>query len=452
MRKIFFIFALFFVTGVVGLAVSKEGGGVFAQISSAVKKKAAFLTTKAEGIFDDANVSFSKKQEIEKLDASNPAVKRIRALRLKPDSFFEKKSSAPTYKPQAKKNISLNLFSNTNVSLRLDEAVQKANGKLFWKGRVDGDPKGQATFLVKGNTIVGHVRTKDVIYEIRKEGDGDTYSVREARWRDFAPHAHLGTLAFSKKDEKKPDEPLERRAAPTSTISLLAYFTRDAAVAAGGDIIDLIELAVEETNQIFENSGIAARIELAREPMSVQYRDTGDLDVDILHLRDRDGEMDYVLAGRENTNADLVTLFVRYGGNRCGIGWVITPDNYDEFEANAFSIVDVDCVDTYALAHEIGHNMGAGHEAGNEENLGLYRYSYGYQNPQGEFRTVMAYRCPDDPDCPIVPYFSNPYLRYNGKTLGTQEANNVLTLNQTRDYVSNFRRPLLINFPIIQLQ
>jgi hypothetical protein len=74
-----------------------------------------------------------------------------------------------------------------------------------------------------------------------------------------------------------------------------------------------------------------------------------------------------------------------------------------------------------AFAHEIGHNLGAGHDRANVSSgfECIYEYSYGYR-VSGNFHTVMAYKCLG---CTTIPYYSSPNITYNGVTIGIAEGN-----------------------------
>src|SRR5690606_15350867 len=92
----------------------------------------------------------------------------------------------------------------------------------------------------------------------------------------------------------------------------------------------------------------------------------------------------------------------------CGIGWLM-QNLSPAFAANAFSVSAYDCISpNYTLAHELGHNMGSHHAPEDLQpgDTALHPYSFGFKNPNGHFRTVMAYNCGGG--CPRVLNFSNP--------------------------------------------
>lgn len=166
---------------------------------------------------------------------------------------------------------------------------------------------------------------------------------------------------------------------------------------------------------------------------------------------------------REQYGADLVSLIRPYNkasGQSCGIaeGWG-SYSRYGVFRGSATSVVS-DRLDTdsnifgcsdYALAHEIGHNMGSVHDRANadmylDENgilvhtgefgEGAFPFSYGY-GKEGSFGTIMSYIRPR------VGKFSNPAITCNGEPCGAAEddpqaADNALSLNQTRFWVADY--------------
>ena len=168
--------------------------------------------------------------------------------------------------------------------------------------------------------------------------------------------------------------------------------------------------------------------------------------------------MDEVHDKRDADYADIMALILGSGG--CGLGNVnIDPDQYDA--QSGFSVSSDNCMSTnLTLAHEVGHNIGFGHD----------RYSYGgslpnyacdwvwgWVNPGAQngpaserWRTVMAYndQCTDwGVSCSRVPHWSNPDINYNGSPTGSQigntdEAHNVHLLQRAACQVADFRVPI----------
>jgi hypothetical protein len=82
------------------------------------------------------------------------------------------------------------------------------------------------------------------------------------------------------------------------------------------------------------------------------------------------------------------------------------------------------------------------HDIANAGNSGKFSYSYGYQHPTGQFRTMMAYQsgCRGPGTCPSIEYFSNPNITYNGQPTGvTDTIDNARTIQQTRIEMAAYR-------------
>ena len=97
--------------------------------------------------------------------------------------------------------------------------------------------------------------------------------------------------------------------------------------------------------------------------------------------------------------------------------------------------------------HGAGHNMGLFHDRGSEDectyNDGLYQY--GYRDPNGAFRTIMAYNCRTDEcdgnksnNCPRIQRFSTTTESIGVKKLGESYANAARWLNDSSRIVQNY--------------
>jgi len=147
-----------------------------------------------------------------------------------------------------------------------------------------------------------------------------------------------------------------------------------------GPIEDLVNLAVAETNQAFDNSGINVEINLAK----LHIDDSGytnDLDDSLSstlyhltytqgHSKDKDGLLDYIHQMRKDVGADMVQLITT--GQGCGVAWASGNNiNADRM----FSVSKYTCaVGYYTFAHELGHNIGALHDKGTSNKCGSADY------------------------------------------------------------------------------
>ena len=154
-----------------------------------------------------------------------------------------------------------------------------------------------------------------------------------------------------------------------------------------------------------------------------------------------DGWLDHVHALRDVYGADIVHLiYERDPPTKAGTAWHIVKFGPDSDRA-AFSISNRR-VDSLFFAHELGHNMGLGHDRYREKLAGNldpgdssynkpYPHSYGYVNqrafepdaaPTHRWFTIMAYvrQCTDllSAGCEHILRFSNADQTFRGAPLG----------------------------------
>ncbi|MEZ4519761.1 MAG: M12 family metallo-peptidase, partial [Chloroflexota bacterium] len=157
---------------------------------------------------------------------------------------------------------------------------------------------------------------------------------------------------------------------------------------------------------------------------------------------------DGVIAARKSSSADLVNLIVSTGTDgACGLAYQMN-EMESWFADYAFGVTALDYEGNYTcssltLAHEIGHGMGNAHDRANTNTQPLFPYSYGYQDPASQFRTIMAYDCPGG--CNRINHWSSPDVSYNGDPTGVDydvspnlAADTSRSMNETARVVANF--------------
>jgi hypothetical protein len=161
--------------------------------------------------------------------------------------------------------------------------------------------------------------------------------------------------------------------------------------------------------------------------------------------------------------ADTVVLAVE-NSDWCGLAYEIMSPETTAFRDRAFCLVVRDwcLVDNLSFGHELGHLMGARHDWYVDDTANSpFSYNHGYVRASLGWRTVMAYNteCSDTLAsgwCNRISYWSNPDILHPtdavsmGVPAGTStscsggdaepdcDADNRLTLNNTRDTVANF--------------
>jgi peptidyl-Asp metalloendopeptidase len=148
---------------------------------------------------------------------------------------------------------------------------------------------------------------------------------------------------------------------------------------------------------------------------------------------------------RNDAKADLVVLVRPFDWpihDSCGAAWLLGKNEQAHLihkQSNyAYSVVSVGTSGGYscsklAFVHELGHNMGLTHDKESASQKGAFHYSYGYQVP-GVFGTIMAY------SENRIARFSSPLQYCSGNELcGSEDADNVRSLNDIRATIANFR-------------
>jgi hypothetical protein len=353
-----------------------------------------------------------------------------------------------------RRRISLPLFADTQfLADELRSSWSKDGSTFLWVGQIEGMQRGQVILAATGDIVSGSIMTDTYEFYSIRQVDGRLHRVQQVQGDDFQTTDDV-RLPPETEGAESPDLANPKgavRGAAANSIDLMVCYTTTAKNAAGGEasIRNKIELAVGELNQSFVNSAVGIQVNLVH-TMEVNYNDAADVDSMLAAFRSpSDGQMDEVHAARNTYGADLVHLLyhnVGANGGTIGVGYLMRNVSTN-FASNAFSISEQYWMSNpgWAMAHELGHNMGSTHDRANTSSTGAYPYSYGYQHTTSpRFRTIMSYACPGS-DCPRIPYWSNPDVTYSGAAVGVdsasaQSADNARSLNNTAATVANFRQ------------
>jgi hypothetical protein len=278
----------------------------------------------------------------------------------------------------------------------------------------------------------------------------------------------IGSAVVSKRIDPRMEVPLvdDERIAPQrpeapyaafdlpddgTRIDLMVLYTVGMAAAYPGSQIDTrIQYLIDQSNLALTNSQIETELNLVySQPVNFPDDSIGGMDAALRDLTNNVGVFADIETLRTLYGADQVALLRRFVDEGCGMAWLLQQPSDAR---NAYSLVHdgskTDNSGTYCsdltFVHELGHNLGCEHDRANASYIPRYPYSYGYQDPDGLFRTVMAYAdgCPGG--CPRISYFSNPNLTYQGKPVGIAEgspnaADNARTINSTRVAMAAYR-------------
>lgn len=341
------------------------------------------------------------------------------------------------------RDVALRLPGGRTVVASLTASGLTVAADATWTGVIRGVDGSNATLATKDGVLAGSIWLDGELFRIEFR-DG-------IQWLEqLDPHAFP-----SEGDAPDPEPPSSSAPSdepPTagdggSIIDVLVVYTAAARIAAGGTagMESTVAVGISQTNTAYANSQVSQRVRLVFTG-EVAYTESGNSNIDLSRVQAAaDGFLDDVPVLRDRYGADLVVL-VTDSLDECGRAYSMTSPRTG-FAPNAYSVVKRTCITgQHSLAHELGHNMGAGHDRANSCS-GSYTYSCGYQDTGGRFRTIMAYDC--TASCPRILYFSNPDARdpvYNRPTgivdtLPTA-ANNARTLNNTAAIVAAFKPSL----------
>ena len=339
--------------------------------------------------------------------------------------------------------FTLNLLRDGSFNA-IKERVEKRGTKRYtWFGNLAGVEESQIILTVENGSIAGNITVRGKMYQVRDIGSG-VYSIHE-----------IDQSAFSECHPPIPidTDPIELDVSESAmlddgaTIDIMVVYT--AAAAGGGNLAAEIQLAVDETNQSYANSGINPRLNLVH-TAQVTYMETGHISTDLNRLQNKtDGFMDNVHTLRDAYGADMVSLWVANGGGYCGVAYLMTTVS-TAFAKYAFQVTARFCATgNFSFGHEFGHLQSARHDwYVDSTNNRPYIYNHGYVYPPNRWRTIMAYNteCSDlGFNCTRLQYWSNPDVLYGGQPMGIPEghyhpADNRKTLNNTAWTVANFRQ------------
>jgi len=349
--------------------------------------------------------------------------------------------------------ISLALFDDTTITAVVDDR-SSSDGVTSWTGALVGTPGTFAAVEVDGVVRLSVASAADGAFEVSSTRDGG-YEVAEvpapSDARDDA--VRPAEQAAMHADHGRALAPAGGSAgAPVSedapsTIDVAIVYPASLPASAGGDAAMQAQFAlgITQTNQAFAASGIGTQIRLVgtRQVAAAQHSSLN-ANYQALSLPG-DGVFDEAQALREETHADLVSLWLGGpypSGSSCGLGSLGGTNPAYDPERAAWTVVWADKCATGNLtfAHEIGHNLSADHDASASfPPSGGKPYARGYVDVAGGFLTVMAYQtaCPT---CARINYFSNPNLAYNGRATGSAAANNTQAVNEQIAAVADYRQ------------
>lgn len=361
--------------------------------------------------------------------------------------------------------INLALFDDTTITAAVDRRTDAA-GITSWSGGIVGE-KGSVTGVVVGG--VTHINVASVehgTYEVRSTPEGD-YVVAEAGDPPGGDDVIVPERPGTGESHDHGTEPrAQRHTAGTAgasgarapiasadtpdTVDIAIVYPAQLVAQMGQPAMEAqFALGITQTNEAFASSGVGTRVRLVG-TRQVAATQSSDLAANLRALGNPgDGTFDEAHALREETHADLVSLWLAGSvpnGASCGIAYLGGTDAQYDPQYAAWSVVyAASCATEFrAFAHEVGHNFSAHHDAGaSQPPTDGKPYARGYVDVAAQTITVMAYydQCARaGVSCTRIGYFSNPAVAYNGRVQGTAATNNVQAINEQMAAVAGYRQ------------
>lgn len=318
---------------------------------------------------------------------TSPLVRRARRVSARADLLAAALSR--TTAPDAP--LLLNLFDDVSLSVRRVRIDDATASHRTWIG-VSGDGDDVVAALTIGpGGLSGGVVAHGVSYAL--EATGANELVVSERATEATPRELPAQLAFSVTRDTTPRVGALPAGAPPR-IDLLVLYTPAARLRAGG--LSAIEAslanAVAVTNTAFQRSGVDASLFTAAVRELPYVESTNGIADDLTALAAGGSMFTLVESMRTAAGADLVALVV--GRNRptagCGVAY-LGPS-----PAASASVTEEACLfaGQWSFSHEIGHNFGADHAAGDPV-VSPVPYARGYRD--STIRTLMAYAAQGTP-------------------------------------------------------
>jgi len=342
----------------------------------------------------------------------------------------------------ARPRLLLNLFEDVNLTVAVQSVRHSTDGQtVTWIGSVEGAPRSEVMISKNDDATSASISVNGKFYQVRPIAGSSTVHVVQEVNRDSYPRDKEPLPART--PGPAADRPLGLAQDAGNVIDVMVVYTTAAKDAAGGKtaIELLIANAEADANIGYANSRLTHTVRVVHME-EVSYDESAGFDSALTALAGKtDGQMDQVHQLRDRYGADMVSLLIN-NTEFCGLAYLMR-DLTQDFSGSAFSVVHYDCaVGNHSFAHEMGHNLGAGHDRANGCSA-LFSYSCGFQHAP-EFRTIMAYQCAGQP-CPRENYWSNPAIVFNGIPTGIAEGqpdatDNAATLRQTVPIAAQWRQ------------
>jgi hypothetical protein len=337
--------------------------------------------------------------------------------------------------------VVLLLSEGKNIALIRTRPSVKSERGITWRGEAEETGERAILMLWNDGHLSGYFAYKGRVFSVNHIG-GDIHTMAEIELPpDHTPNAEASSYE-SVTPRPQPPEPkvapfpdAERKAleAKKITIDLMLLYTKNAADHYLGKPADLLAVAIEEANETFKRSGLGNISLRVMHTQLIDFDETGSQHFEILYaMVDGVGAFKDVRKLRNDKRADVVGL-VLDSPSGCGLSTRVGADSEE-----AFFVAHHACAaNTFTIAHEVGHIIGARHDRLIDGNNAPFAYAHGYVNGT-KWRDIMSYK-ESCGSCPRIPYWSNPRISYRGEPTGTAASDNARVILEQAERVANFR-------------
>ncbi len=353
--------------------------------------------------------------------------------------------------------LRLSVYDDVTLSLTLVAREEAPLARASFQAEVSGANWRDAvvTETDAGLLVTATDPASGLVYAVVSSDDRVTV-------REIDPHALPvvdGGVRVPELDAVRDGVPTKRSAASTdqasTVVDMLVAYDRPAAAwakANGGGVTNLAQQCVARMNGALANNGLDAafRFRLVG-VMAVDADGDGNLNDTLDKVTQKTGAWAAVSAMRDAVGADVVSTMVDTGSayGTTGLGWSLTQTTASgmrNFSEHAYNVLSVRAAaQSHVMAHETGHNMGAGHADAQTSSPGpqSFIYSRGFYftgTDKRAYHTVMAYNSDGygnsyDP----APLFSDPDNAWAGVPAGDETHDNAQVLARTYAAVAQFR-------------
>lgn len=389
-------------------------------------------------------------------------------------------------KGDARNPMTIRIAVNDKTSVSaVRRSVEIKGDRCIWRGVVEGTENPVTIMWWASGRITGTIHHGDRLYQLKQMGD-DTIGIVETM-TDKMPDEHAGmrpermrqlnlqqdtmrnngdasmgrpkrgetqnqqdgglggtrTAVVDQKALKRQIDAAAHQSAKAKgpkvkndiVIDVMIAYTAKAASHYDNIERDLIELVIDDAETSFRTSGIDnVKLRLVH-THKTDYAETGAEHFDhVWRMVDKgDGFMEEIPALRNEKKADVVMLVVD-DAQGCGLATRVAAEAEE-----AFAVVHHECAaNTFTLAHELGHLLGARHDRMIDMSTTPFAFGHGFIDPMKRWRTMMSYKASCD-GCPRLPIWSSPLAKVVQTPAGDERHDNARVIREQAARVAAFR-------------